>query len=325
MRKYSFKISRKPNTTWLVVMVFSITLSNCSEIVEPDISKETLKIVSPTNNLQTNRLSHTFLWEELEGAENYHLQIASPTFDQIQQLVLNESIVEFQFDYTLSPGNYQWRIRAENNNSKTDYITYNLFIDSTLELTSSTVVLDMPINGYVTNNPKPTFSWFNIDIATNYTFYLRTPDFNGTDAINPTQLISNSYQLINDLPEGSYEWFVKAANEFSESNFSSPRSILIDITNPSTPSLNLPQNNTSLSDSTVTFNWNRPSDSGSIIMDSLCVFDNQTLVNSVIRATVSNPTYQSSLSPGNYYWYVRSKDAAGNLSERSEIFQFTIQ
>lgn len=331
MQRFMFRTFKKSEKRITGISVQFVTgmivlsgLMACDEIIEPDLNDKRITIIAPTNNLQTTGLSHTFLWEELTNAEGYRLQIASPSFTEVQQLLLNEELTETQFEFTLSPGKYQWRIQGFNNTSNSSYVTYNLTIDSTLDLTGSRVILNSPENETATNEQRPTFSWSRIDLADNYIFEIRTPDFQGSNAGTPVLLVSETYTLTDDLEEGQYEWSVKAQNSLSESDYGTPRQLIVDITEPAAPSLTSPAANATISDTTTTFRWTRPSDNGSALRDSLFIFEDQTLTILNRAVETSSDAFTDTIGPGTYYWLVKSFDLAGNQGADSEARSFTV-
>jgi len=104
----------------ILIIVCGISFS-CEEVLEPSL--ETKKVVSlaPVDNLISVSTSQTFYWETLNGATKYQLQIVSPRFDSIVQLISDTTILTNQFPFSLSQGNYQWRVRAINNSTHSNY------------------------------------------------------------------------------------------------------------------------------------------------------------------------------------------------------------
>jgi len=101
-----------------------------NDLFEVDLNQEQVTLLAPANNLTATNGDITFWWEEVEGAIKYNLQIASPDFNNIQQLELDITTSSNKHDYSLTPGIYEWRIKAENGSSETVYSTRTLIIDS---------------------------------------------------------------------------------------------------------------------------------------------------------------------------------------------------
>lgn len=121
-------IFRMRNLFFCVVLAFMCFA--CEEIVAvEDISQDTVTILAPTSNSILALGSVTFSWSELQDAEQYHLQLAIPTFENASQILLDTTITSTNFLKTLELGAYEWRIRAENSDYQTQYSTQNFTIE----------------------------------------------------------------------------------------------------------------------------------------------------------------------------------------------------
>ena len=102
----------------------------CEEIIEvKDISKEAITILAPTNNTVLDKVAVVFSWEPVELAETYHIQVATPNFENAQQIVKDSTLTETRFSTTLSTKTYEWRVRAVNSEYTTDYNTNGFLIE----------------------------------------------------------------------------------------------------------------------------------------------------------------------------------------------------
>lgn len=110
----------------------------CEDIIEVvDISKETVTVLAPTNHSVIGTTDVTFTWQhDIEGAENYHLQVATPTFENASQIVvdtlipiIDTLIPKTSFTKTLDAKDYEWRIRTENANYQTIYTTISFRVE----------------------------------------------------------------------------------------------------------------------------------------------------------------------------------------------------
>lgn len=308
---------------FFLLIILPSFLTSCKDVFEEDISEDSIVIVSPPNNLETNQSTITFWWNELDGARKYNLQIVSKTFSYVERLVLDTNVTTDRFQVYLEPGEYQWRIKGFNNGSETPYTTLSLKIDSTSDLSQEQVILISPTDNYSTNETNPVFSWYQLYNADDYRFEIRTPDWNGSLALNP-EIVTGGNYTPTTLPEGTYEWGVQAQNSISNTPFS-VRKITVDRTNPGTPTLLSPANQSLISNSAFSFSWNRITDSGTAIQDSLTVYSDSVLTTQVKSYFTSLTTQTDSLGTGKYYWRVRSIDQAGNKSNYSQVFSFTVQ
>src|SRR6202012_4980892 len=128
--------------------------SSCDDIIEPSISKQTVTINAPANGYQTNSYTVNFWWNTVDHALSYHLQVATPNFTNPGGLILDTIVPTYKFSYALSPGNYQWRVMAENGSTMTAYSTPNSFTILPGALSQQAVHLNAPANNLTINqNP----------------------------------------------------------------------------------------------------------------------------------------------------------------------------
>lgn len=116
---------------YYIATVFSIFLTvclGCSDFFETDISQEEVILLAPVDNQQSDNTSITFWWEHVNYSTEYVLQIVSPDFNAIESLVLDSAVSETKYETSLSPGTYQWRVKAKNGTSETEFSTRSLVI-----------------------------------------------------------------------------------------------------------------------------------------------------------------------------------------------------
>jgi len=294
--------------------------NGCKDIFEPDISKSTLVLLAPADNATAVSSTNTFWWDPVEDALQYNFQIVSPNFSAIQQLVENQTLTGTQIDVILSPGTYQWRVRAENGSSMTEYTTRTLTIDSTGDLSQLTIVLATPNDSIYSNNMTNTFSWDILSAATDYTIEIGQPDFNNIILTQSTT--TNSY-MHTFTAEGDYQWRVRGENAFSVSPYTS-RYIFIDTMAPVAPTLTSPVNNDTSLTTAVNLSW---TSEANILGDSLFIYspDSLTLESGFPLSNSSGAYTFNGVSATNYYWKVKSYDKAGNSSVFSVLSRFYIQ
>jgi hypothetical protein len=105
-------------------LVIGLMVQGCAEALEKDLSKQTVRLVSPADNvIVADSSSLTFAWDSLTDAKRYRLQVVSPSFDSAVYLVADTTVR--QLFYTVPqvtvPGRYQWRVMGLNNTSATAY------------------------------------------------------------------------------------------------------------------------------------------------------------------------------------------------------------
>jgi hypothetical protein len=302
----------------IFLFVMLIFLSSCEDFIEKDISDKSVTLLSPPDGYTTSTLTQTFWWEELDGAENYRMQIAKPSFSNAQQFIIDTTVTSTNFTHQfVAPGAYQWRVKAMNNGSETAYFTRTLNIDSTLDLSTQVVVLISPANNHISSDTIQTFVWNSLYNSTLYRFQLVD---NSTSFIVKDTATTDT-QLTTELVEGDFKWQVRAENDFGVSPYSS-RNIIIDITFPSVSAPGLPANGDTVS-TPVDLSWHRQS---SAVADSLLIYADSALTNISLSVYTTDTTYSfNAVLFNDYFWRLKSIDAAGNQSGYSSVYKFYVQ
>ncbi|NJK96555.1 MAG: hypothetical protein HC905_18010 [Bacteroidales bacterium] len=161
--------------------------------------------------------------------------------------------------------------------------------------------------------------------ASDYRFEVRAGDWDGRRIINPVITSDDTISVFN-IPEGVFIWGVQAQNNGSATTFST-RTFIIDTTAPNPPVIAEPKDSAAFTSWPVTLKWNRKTDSGSSIKDSLVISTDKNFKAGTIKLAEITEEQEKSVdinSSGTYYWKVISKDAAGNVSEPTETFLFTV-
>ena len=312
MRRLTIRIT----SVFLVLVI----LTGCNAFFETNITNQTVTLLAPTSGVKTEIATQTFLWEQIDGASDYRLQIASPSFDSIRVMVLDTIISTDKFSYVLYPAVFEWRVRAENSVYQSSWALGKLQIYSTTDLTGQKVNLLSP--GTITNSNTVNFKWDILYNANHYTLVVYKDLWQGSAALNPT--VVDTTFLTSTLTDGNYLWGVKAQNSTSETLYSQ-KSLIVDSTPPTQPVLSAPSNGSVGTSTAISFTWNSSDLTSGISQDTLKVFSDinlSTLVKSV--ATAGKTTQIIFTNPAIYYWTVRSVDKAGNVSLTSSSFSFTI-
>ncbi len=96
----------------------------CDEVVGvDDISNDNIVILAPANGVTLTNSTINFTWEILEEADSYKIQIAAPTFEEAQQIILDSLITVNSYSKILENGGYEWRVKAVNSEFETTYTT----------------------------------------------------------------------------------------------------------------------------------------------------------------------------------------------------------
>lgn len=212
MRKINFII-------YIIISLFCLFIFNhCKhDVLEQDISNETLIINAPTDNLTLNTTAVTFWWEFLEGAIEYRIQVVYPNFDSTQILLLDVTTTDNKYDFTIEAGTYQWRIRAENGTSHTAFITRTLTIDSgattpPIDTTSPIApILVAPASEDSLSDTTILFVW-NSDTSTiGDSLYIYNPDSLTLLSGFPIYTANQNYTFDADTNE-TYFWQLRSVN-----------------------------------------------------------------------------------------------------------------
>jgi hypothetical protein len=313
---------------YYILFVFLIginLLSSCKEFIEPSIAKRQVQLDAPSDHYQSTKYTVNFWWDEVEDALSYRLQVVTPGFDSIGGLVLDTLVKGNKFAVTLDPGNYQWRVRAENGSSQTEYTTARTFTVEQSTLTNQILTLSSPANNTSTNQSAVIFKWNSLFGATKYQVEIDTNNFVNENALVYNQVIPGQ-QLSFSFPKDQvYAWRVRAENETEQSKWSNVSYVTYDKTPPGQVNLTAP-NNSSIVGLPVSLNW---SPLTGVSGYKLYVFksDSTTLYNTSFPMTLNTTSYSfnQGITGDKIYWKVSAVDAVGNEGKPSELRSFTLQ
>lgn len=305
------------NISLIVCLLGLAGFYSCDDFIEPELDDKTVFLIAPPDSLRSSVVTQTFWWDEVDGGETYKVQIVKGTFSYVELFVADSLVATNKFQYSLQPGNYQWRVRAENNGGNTPWSTRTLTIDSTLDLSAQIVALTSPIDNYSVNVTTGTFKWQSLYNADEYRLQV-TDTASGSLIVDITQT-GTEYNYT--LSEGNYIWGVRAQNSLSISLYST-RKLNIDLTAPSAPVLVSPLNNAILiagANDSLTWLIDPSSVSDSLFIDTDSVFPNPQ------KFFSSNTYYIITQPAGTYFWKVKSMDQAGNQGAFSAYRKFFLQ
>jgi hypothetical protein len=308
-----------PLLTLLVLLATS-----CSEFIEPSLEDKKIALNSPSDNLESNKYNQTFWWEPVEGVSSYRVQIGTPTFDSIAELVVDSLVKGNKFTASLEPGRYEWRVRAENSASRGLYTTRNFIIHES-SIANQRVQLKLPLNGAVSNQREVKYSWHNLFGADVYRLQIDTNNFSDDSLLVSNALTPNVEFSINLNADKSYQWRVRAENDTAVSKWSPIHSLVVDATPPTKVSLTNPAAGQIVS-KPVTLQWSAVSGA---VKYQLMIFKSDGITpHSGTFPLILTPTSYN-FNEGDYNetlnWRVRAIDAAGNVGPYSDIRNFTVQ
>lgn len=310
----------KINTN-VILLLGVLFVTSCSLFLEPDISNDVVILNAPYDGMKSTVLTTTFWWEYVSDADGYNLQIVSPSFDSIAQVVLDTNVSANKFVYTLNPGSYEWGIFAYNSGYSTVQFTRSFSIDSTEGVSGQFVNLVSPAPNFNTNKLSIKFEWNRLPMDASYILSIRDSSFS-----EENKEFQNSYDensIIVELPEGKYTWGVMAYKDQSSSNYSK-RYLIVDTTKPGRPQISQPAEGDTLNESPYKIIWGNQGSSLSKISNVIWIH----------KDTITNPHQEyiadenefsltnTTLTNGKYVIQVKSVDAAGNIGAFSEPRKF---
>lgn len=310
----------------IILIALAILTYSCEDILEEDISDDTVQILSPINNSNIESNVVSFKWNSLNGADKYRIQI----YESDQVLILDSLTTKTSITLPLNAGNYIWRVRGENYAYESVYsFPSNFWTTIPDDLTNQQVILSSPDNEKFVNFTNVTLTWEPLKNAT--TYRLRVVNTaTGQEVYPQTDFTDTSFTLdLPNLADGTYEWRLKAKNAETETKQYSARKFNIDTTVPNQPKNTLPiDNSTQTVNSSVTYTWSIATDIGNAKspVTYIIEFASDVDFNSIVQTQYSNSTtlqYTFSAT-GVYYWRVRAVDGAGNIGTNSTGFKFTV-
>lgn len=185
--------------------------------------------------------------------------------------------------------------------------------------------LSSPTDGITITDNTPGFNWNSVSNASNYELLVDNNSNFSSPEINQANLATAAYTPTNALSDDTYHWRVRAKD--SQENWggwSSTWNFTIDTQGPTGPSLTAPENGSTTSDNTPTFDWADVSEAIAYELeaDDSIIFDSPEIDQA--NLTVSTHTPISTLSDGTYYWRVRAKDSQNNWGDWSSTWYINI-
>ena len=311
-------------TGFLLFILGFCLLSSCNEFFLEDIDDDTVEIFAPVDGTETEIVTPTFWWGKVNGAEGYRLQIVSPSFESAEALLRDTLVDGDKFEDTLFPGEFEWRVRAENSEFQTEWSYAKLTIVDSEDLTRQTVRLRKPLDGQFLNGSEVSFKWDTLSFADSYEIRIYEGNWEQTLVVDSLGIEDNIISL--NLSDSKYTWGIMAINEQSESLFTY-RSFVLDNTSPDVPTLSMPEDRASLMEETIDFGWESSDPKWEVVYDSLLVYEvvNNDELELYHSDRYNTKTASLDLEQGKeYLWKVKSIDRAGNESEYSESYTFTV-
>lgn len=308
----------------MLTIALAILLAGCKEFIEPSIEKKNVVLLAPANRAESSQYSQTFWWEPVEDALKYRLQVVSPDFNQTLRLILDTLVETNKFNYTLDPGNYEWRVSAENGSSQTPYTKSAFFIYAS-SIKQQQVQLQLPANNTLTSQASNIFTWLKLFGADQYNLQIDTNNFIDESKLFLDKTIPGQEFTVTFERDKLYKWRVKAKNDTAESKWSVIQNITFDKTPPAGVMLTAPANNELVAKPAI-LRWNATATATRYQLyayktESGTLYSSQFPVN----LTTTSYSFTEGSSGEKVYWEVRALDEAGNAGPYSELRSFVIQ
>ncbi|MBD1363813.1 hypothetical protein IDJ77_08315 [Mucilaginibacter sp. ZT4R22] len=311
---------------YICLFVALFAMVSCKELIEPSIQKRPVNLLAPGQGFESKNYNVTFWWDDVEDALQYRLQIVTPGFDNIGALFA-DTLVKGSNKITLSltPGVYEWRLRAENGSSETVFSQPRKFTIVQSSIGNQAVQLTAPTNGALTNQQGVTFQWGSLYGATTYRLQIDTNNFADT-----VKLIYNhqlpGLQFSFSFPrDQQYQWRVRAENDTARAQWSTVRTIRFDHTPPGQVTLSGP-GKAEVVALPVSLQWNSVATAS---VYKLYVFkgDSTTNYNNSFPVIIdgTNRSFNLGNPADRIYWKVSALDAVGNEGQASVLRNFVVK
>ncbi len=311
---------------YLLVVFLSAAalLPSCKEFIEPSISKRRVNPEAPADGYQSAKYTLNFWWDEVDDALGYRLQVATPGFDSVAGLVLDTLVKGNKFSFALDPGQYGWRVRAENGSSQTPYSDPRSFTVEASSLTGQTLTLSSPANNFSTQDNSVNLIWNGLFGATKFQVEIDTNNFADENLlVYNREIPGQQFKFAFPAPQ-TYAWRVRAKNETEQSNWSQVRYVTYNNSPPGKVALVSPDNS-AVTSLPVTLKWSAMTGAGNY---KLYVYKNDAVTpyNGTFPISLSGLTYNfaAGVTGETVYWKVSAVNAAGKEGLASELRSFTL-
>ena len=339
LTKYYWRVKAKNQAGW---NVYSSKWSFTTIVSSPGAPS----LVSPLNNTTSEPLSLNLLWNKIETAELYNVQVSTnPGFTNI---VVNDTACLDTIKAISGLNvitNYYWRVRSYNISG------WSAFSNSWTFKTignATPVVLSSPSNGAINEPLTVTCNWFKATDMTNMLNGVKSKNGKtinsntsplavtnywfeyGTDSTFATVLLRDSTltdttKILSGLNYSvKYYWRVKATNQIGWGSFSSSWYFTTIPDVPAVPTLLVPANNSV--DLTVVplMDWNNVPYAASYRLQVSTSSTFTTVVYDTTGVILSQITIPSGKLTTNtqYYWRVNATNYTGT-SAYSSVWNFT--
>ena len=302
----------------LTVLLLFMGFTACEDVLEEDITNDRIDLVSPLDGDTIVGNNVQFIWNSLEGADMYNVQVY-----QGGTVVVDSVVDNAPLSLVLNSDDYMWRVKGENFAYETAFTFPQEFsVEASNDLSTQSVQLLSPSDDFYTNSTPIIFNWTAIEFATHYEFTLLKITASGAAIIYESEPLTDTSLSLDATvltEDAVYEWEVIAVNTANETQtIASSRTFSIDTVAPSVPSLLTPAFEQEFElDESIAFTWNFATDTGAVVSAVTSVFEIATddaFTNVVFNGQTETTSVTQAFSiAGTYFWRVRGEDLAGNV------------
>jgi titin len=285
----------------------------------------------PGNNASITQRRPAFTWQTM-AASTYRLEIyrdAGLTDRVFYKDFTNAAQATYTLigtgatpDPLLDYGTYYWRMIL---NGTTPMPAWVLHVTPSLP---AKPVQSAPAANALLRDSTPTFQWAGFaTTAAGYPFSYQVQIDDLSTFASPNQTGTTEVGALTYtatiLPNGTYYWRVRAINTYGAPGaWSLGRAVRIDALVPAVPVMVGPATGTNITNRMLTLTWLAATGANAyeVRLDSTPSFT-QPIIPVAAALTYRTPT---PLSRGTYYWSVRALDPAGNASDWSPTWSFTV-
>jgi environmental stress-induced protein Ves len=240
-------------------------------------------------------------------------------------LVTDTIVRTNKFTLNLKPGDYEWRVSAQNGSSQTEFSRLRSFTVLLSSIKGQSVQLKSPPNNYITNLNTVQLEWSSLYGATKYLLQVDTNSF-ASDSITVFNKTVAGQQFNFTFPKDhAYQWRVRAENDTAKAEWSSVNVMLHDHTPPGPVNIVAPTNNQQVIPP-VALQW---STVATATKYKLYVFksDSISVYNDTFPLLTNTTTYNftGGVIGERLVWKVSAIDAAGNEGQSSALRSFILR
>jgi hypothetical protein len=196
--KYQWRIQAYNSGSETPYQTFDLTIQS-----SPDLSGQTVTLLSPVNGLITNTATQVYQWDTLSNTDGYRFQVVNSSSTTISDYFLTTD----SFSLTLAEGVYTWKVRAENSFSNSPYTTRTITIDLTAPTTPVPVT---PADADTSSNPA-SITWTRDASAVGDSVFIANDTLFTNPAISPFYTIGTSYNFTGATGQ-KYFWRIKSGD-----------------------------------------------------------------------------------------------------------------